>query len=54
MSGQGPVGKGTQRHQAGGIVGLTPFLPTLGLLCLATILMSPIGKLGLQEAGGTL
>lgn len=51
---EGPVGKETQREQAGGSVGLTSFLLTLGLLCLATIPMSPIGKLRLKEAGGIL
>lgn len=43
MSGQGPVGKGTQRP-SWGECGLTPFLPTLGLLCLA-----PFGTLRLKE-----
>lgn len=36
--------------QAGGSMGLTPFPPTLGILYLATIPMSPTGKLRLKEA----
>lgn len=52
MSGQGPAGEGTQS------VGLTPLLSChpcgKGLWCLATIRMSPIGKLRLKEAGGAL
>lgn len=40
--------EGTQRPRWGEW-GLTPFIPTLGLLCLA-----PIGTLRLKEAGGVL
>lgn len=50
----GPGGQGTQGDQAGGTLGLTPFLPTLGFLCLATIPTSPVGKLRLRAAGGVL
>lgn len=51
----GPCGQGdSERPSWGGSVGLTPFLPTLGLLCLATIPMSLIGKLRLKEVGGIL
>lgn len=46
--------RGTQRDQVVGSVGLSPFLPSLGLLCPATIRVSSVGKLRLKEAGGTL
>lgn len=44
----GPCGQGDSETKWGEC-GLTPFLPTLGLLCLA-----PIGTLRLKEAGGIL
>ena len=52
--GEEPGGRGTQRDQVGGNVGLSPSLPIPGLLCLAPIPKPPIGKLKPKEAGGTL
>lgn len=46
-------GGGLERPNRGDC-GSDPFSPTLGLLCLATLPMPPVGRLRLRKAGGAL